>query len=240
MVNVLIGNKDIHEDIKNFEFLTDNDEYKIITSSSGIETINKCRINKPDIILLNSNFTDIAYTEIIDKISNLPDEEDKNNLILTVKNPQDKIALKNVSIIYRIYDYPFDSKQMRQTINYLKERYEIPSITIFEIRTLLSRLGLHPYNVGTQYLISAIYKCYTHPQDFKTLDNIYKKIAIDNDISKDYVKSKIRHTIDTFNKLDMSFTKNLYLEIFGCVQFLSSKRFIEIIVDFLYKNKSKS
>lgn len=243
MVKVLIGNKDIQKDINNFQFLKDNNEYEIITSNSGIETINKCKTISPEIIIINSNFLDMAYTEVIDKISNLPSEYDKCNLILTVDNPSDKMLLRNTSIIYRVFDTPFneiDEKKAEETINSLKVKFETPNLTLKELRTILLKLGINTYSNGSQYLISAIFKCYYYPEKFTTLDNIYKIVADEYDVSKEQVKDAIRHTIDTLNTSYNTDSNNLYLKIFESSQNISSKVFLQKFVDYLHIIKSKN
>ena len=143
MVKILIGNKDIQTDLKNFQFLQGNNEYEVITSNSGKETIDMCKTISPAIIILNSNFIDMNYTEVIDKISNLPSENEKCNLILTVNNTDDKKLLSNTSIIYKIFDAPFDEKNkenMKETIITLKNKFELPQLSYGELRTILLNL----------------------------------------------------------------------------------------------------
>lgn len=239
MVKILIGNKDIQTDLKDFQFLKDNNEYEIITSNSGIETINKCKTISPSIIILNSNMGDMSYTDIIDKLSNLPSEFDKCNLILTVDNPKDKLLLSNTSIIYRVFETPIGEKNAKEIITNLKNKFEIPNLTFRELKTILLHLGINTYSKGSQYLMSAIFKCYYYPEKFTTLDNIYKIVADESNVSKENVKDSIRHTIDTFNTSYNINSNSLYYEIFQDTQNISSKLFLQKFVDYLYKVKSK-
>ena len=117
MTKVLIGNNDIQAGLKNFQFLKNSNEYEIIFSNSGKETIDICRTISPNIIILDSNISDMVYTDIIDIISTLPEENNKCNLILTVNDPKDKQLLSNTSIIYKIFDYSSDTKKVKETIN---------------------------------------------------------------------------------------------------------------------------
>lgn len=218
MTRVLIGNKNIEIDLKNFQFLQNNGEYEIITSDNGREMIDICRSVKPNIIIFNSDFQDMPYTDIIDKISTLPEENNRCNLILTVNNEKDKQLLKNTSILYEIFDYPIDSKRAKETIGVLKEKYNKPDITVSEVNNLLLRLGMNVYSLGCQCLISAIFKCYYHPEAFFTLDNIYKIVANEYNLTKEEVKNKIRHSIDTINTSTNIFEDGLYIKIFRKLQ----------------------
>lgn len=239
MVKVLIGNKNIQKGIRNFQFLQENNEFEIVTSNSGIETINKCKIIEPAIIILNSNLPDMTYTDVINRISNLPCELDKCNLILTVDNSQDKMLLSNTSIIYRVFDKNFDEKTMKETLNVLKSKFETPTLTIRELKSILLSLGINTYSIGSQYLISAIFKCYYYPESFVTLDNVYKIVADEYNVSNEQIKNSIRHTIDTFNSSYNLSNKALYLKIFESEKNVSPKRFIQMLVDYLNRIKSK-
>ena len=243
MIRILIGNKDIQAELKNFHFLENNNEYEIITSNSGKETINMCKTINPAIIIINSNFIDMEYTEVIDKLSNLPNENEKCNLILTVNNPDDKKLLSNTSIIYKIYDVPFDEKNkenIKDTINVLKNKFKLPHLDYKELRTILLNLGINIYSKGSQYLVSVIFKCYYYPEKFTTLDNIYKIVADEANTTKERIKDSIRHTIDTFNNLYNINSNSQYFKIFGDSKNISAKVFIQKLVNYLYTIKSKN
>lgn len=240
MTKVLIGSKSIQTDLNNFQFLKNSNEYELIFSNTGRETIDICRTISPSIIILDSNTKDINFTEVIDRISTLPDEDNKCNLILAVNNPDDKLLLSNVSIIYKVFDYPFDINEARETINYLTRKYKIQDITKSEITTKLSKLGIFPYSVGASCLVSAIFKCYYHPEYFSTLENLYNKVVPEyNGLTSEDVKSKIRHIIDTINTSTNIDGANLYYEIFGQIKTPSPKVFITMFVDYLHKIKGK-
>lgn len=246
MTKVLIGNKDIQTHSKSFQFLRNSSEYELVFSETGRETITKCRTINPSIIILDSNITDMTFTEIIDKISTLPDENNKCNLILTVNNPKDKLLLSNTSIIYKIFDYNLkdnlDTKKVKEAVNDLTTKYKTPDITKSEVTNLISRLGIFPYSNGTNCLISAIFKCYYHPEYFNTLDNLYSKIVPeyeDEGLTKEDIKNRIRHTIDTMNISTNIDGQNLYYEIFGHLTKVSPRIFIYLFVNYLNKIKGK-
>ena len=195
---------------------------------------------KPNIIILNSDFSDIPYTDVIDKISEMPEEDNKCNLILNVKNPYDKIKLENVSVIYKIFEYPPDIIKARETIKSLKIRYEIPNITAPEVNHLLIMLGINIYSKGAQYITSAIFKCYYHPEYFFTMDNIFKLVGNEYSVSKNEIKNSVRHTVDTLNNYYNNDKNSLYFKIFGQTKNLTSKDFLELFVDYLHIIKSKN
>lgn len=240
MIKVLIGDQNIQKDINNFRFLNNDNEYQVVTSVSGMETITKCRENEPSIIILGSKFDDMKYTDVIDKISDLPSEFNKCNLILTLNNPKDKLCLSNTAIIYKVFDNPVNENTVKDTINNLKQKYEMPELTLNELRYNLLCLGINTYSNSSQYLTSAIFKCYYHPEYFITLDNIYEIIAEEYNVSKEQIKNGIRHLIDTFNKSYNLINKDLYDKIFINRENVSPKQFIQRFVNYLQTIKGQS
>ena len=239
MTRILIGNKNIQEALKDFEFLKNSNEYEIITSNSGVETINKCKTINPAIIILDSNFSDIPYTEVIDKISALPNEQNRCNLILNVENPKDKILLHNTSIVYKIFEIPFNEKEELETIKILRTKFEMPSLSLRELKNILLSLGINTYSLGSQYLISAIFKCYYETDEFTTLAKIYEIIAHEFGVSKEQVKNSIRHIIEAFNNSYHTTSNKLCSSIFTYTTDISPKIFIERFVNYLHIIKSK-
>lgn len=233
MVKVLIGDKNVKKNINDFKFLLDYNDFQITTSISGSETIIKCQEINPDIIILDSNFNDMIYTDIIDKISALSNEFNKCNLLLKVNNPKDKLYLSNTSIIYKIFDNPIDENSAKETINFLKQKFEVPELTLRELKYQFINLGINIYANSSQYLISAIFKCYYHPEYFFTLDNLYNIISDEYNVPKEQIKNSIRHLIDTFNNSYNLIDEKLYKKIFIEKGNVSPKQFIQRFVNYL-------
>ena len=101
-------------------------------------------------------------------------------------------------------------------------------------------LGINIYSLGSQYLISAIYKCYYHPEYFTTLDNLYLIISNEYNVSKEQIKNSIRHTIDTFNRNYNVSDKSLYFSIFQTLKDISPKQFIQMFINYLQTVKDSS
>lgn len=239
MIKVLIGNQNIQKDINDFKFLNNDNDCQIITSTSGVEVISKCQKLEPNIIILNSNLSDMRYTEVIDKISVLPSEINKCNLLLKVNNSKEKLLLSNTAIIYKIFDNNDDENKYKDTINTLKEIYEVPEITLKDIKFILLNFGMNTYNNATKYLMAVILQCYYHPEYLITLNNIYEIIAKQYKIPREQIKNSIRHLIDVFNNSYDLINQNLYKSIFKVKDELSPKRFIEMLVIYLQIIKNK-
>ncbi len=240
MTKVLIGSKNVQTDLNDFPFLKNNNDFEIITSNTGKETLCKCRNLQPNIIILDSNISDMKYSDVMERISMLPYENNKCNLILSVEKPEDKLLLKHTSVLYEVLEQPIDKKEAKKTLIDLKTKYEIPNISTKQVKDILLQLGINTYTLGSQCLVSAIFKCYYYPEDFYTLDNIYRKVALEFDITKEDVKNKIRHTIDTINTSTNIDGQKLYFSIFGNLAKLSSRTFLQLFIKYLNNLKSKN
>ena len=117
MIKVLIGDSNIQQDIQDFNFLKNNNDIQVITSTSGSETIAKCKEVEPSIIILSSSFVDMNYADVIDKISILPNEFDKCNLILKVNNPKtgDNILMYLIFGLLSIAGFVFSLRKLKKS-----------------------------------------------------------------------------------------------------------------------------
>lgn len=238
MIKVLVANKNIKNDFNSFQFLTKNNEFEIETSCTGIETIEKYKISKPSIIILDSNIADMSYTDIIDKISMFPEEDEKVNMILTLKDKKDKLLLENASKIYKILDDPLDTDKFESTLKSMKEKFEKPKITTHEIRYLFTRLGLAINSEGANFMISAIFKNYYSPEKYPKLNDILLSIAEDYNIPKDVVRNRLRTFLNTFNNSYNIDEHKTYIKIFGHDSNITPKSFLDDFIAYLNMKKN--
>lgn len=238
MVKVLIADSYLTKDKNHYEFLNKyNNKFEILKSTSGTDTIKKCSLFSPEIILMDTGFTDMPYDKVIDEIANLPNEYHKTNLILNVEKEKDRRLLKNTSVIYKIFGMPFDEKEELESIYELKAEYEKPNVSLLEIKDLLLSLGIHTYSIASQYLSFAIWVSYYHPEKFRTFKSVCIYIAKKYSVSHTSVESSIKHLVVTFNNRYNS--GDLFLKIFKSYDYVSAKLFIERIVTYFENEKSK-
>ena len=238
MVKVLIGNRNVQDDLNNLPFLNDITEYSVITSNTGNEIIDKCKTINPNIIMLNTNILDMSYTDIIEELSNIPEQLNKCNLILTVNTKKEKLNLKHVAIISDILESPVKENDVKPIVNVLKMKYNVSNITFGSISRTLRNLGLNVSSGGGQYLTSTILHCYNDYNCLETLKKAYNIVAKQYGVSTERIKDAIRHTID---KLNHSYNLNenpLFVEIFGNINRISAKAFIQTFVDYLHETKN--
>lgn len=121
MVKILIANKDItDQNLNEFQFLKKYPEYRIKISNTGIETIKQCMKLKPNIVILYTNIEDVPFYELLYKLSKLPDEESKSNVILVVENEDEKKLLKNTSKLCEIINKDFEIEEIKKSFRTFK------------------------------------------------------------------------------------------------------------------------
>lgn len=110
MIKILIGNENATDNSNLSQFLSNDKKYIIENTYDGKSTFSKYIETKPDILILDSNFSDLNYIEIIDRISSLPDKKYPNNIILILHNSEEVFRLKNYTKIFNILksDYKFE------------------------------------------------------------------------------------------------------------------------------------
>lgn len=237
MITILLGSEKTNTFENYFQFLKNKFDINLITAKTGVETIKKCRILKPAIIILHTEFSDMFFTDIIKELCNLSTQHRKTNLILIVNNPNEKIYLKDTSVIYKIFELPFNEDELTKTIKFLELSYSNNPLTFNDIEKTLDNLGLGIKKSGTQYIISAIHTIYYHQDTFVALNKIYEIVAKEFHVLPSQVKSAIRYSIESIDYLKNEDIKKLYETIFGTSYKLSNKMFFEALINYLYLKK---
>ena len=123
MIRVLVANEDIEQNSCCCQFLSNDKNLSIDSTFTGLSTINNYFETKPDVLVLDSNISDIHYTQIINKLSVEIKEKQNINTIVTISDFEQKNYLEDVAKIYKIFYKPLDYKKLLETINLIK--YEI-------------------------------------------------------------------------------------------------------------------
>ena len=69
MIKVLVANENIEQNSCCCQFLSNDKNLSIDSTFTGLSTINNYFETKPDVLVLDSNISDIHYTQIINKLS---------------------------------------------------------------------------------------------------------------------------------------------------------------------------
>lgn len=240
MVKVLIVNKDITDkNLNEFQFLEKYPEYKIKVANTGIETINMCMKLRPNIIILCTNIEDVPFYELLYRLSKLPDEESKSNVILVVENEDEKKLLKNASKLHVIIDKNFTIEELKEQLEHLKINYKFPELSYDDITGLFSELEVSTSKEGSIYMQFIIYNLYYSFDEYPKLVDIYKDIKKQFGTIPEITRNRMRTAL---NCLNSSYNPNehpIYAKIFGKRTFITPKTFIYCCVDYFIREKHR-
>lgn len=238
MLKILVANQNNKQNLQYNKFLTENG-YNVQSSFDGKSTLTSYKKLEPNILILDSNFTDIKYTEIIDRISLSPMERNKCNIILTIEQEQKINTLKNVCKINQIFYKPIKYVELLKQLELMKSEYELKDITDDELNYYLLPLNFSINSNGCIYLKSAISHYYYYPKRFNSLNDIYILISSEYNITPKEVKYAIRNSLVSLNNYRNSIKGNSILKLFDETRDITPKYFLDIFVTYLRIKKNK-
>lgn len=237
MSKILVANQNLQENLSYCQVLSSIAELKILSSNSGLETLNMYNEFEPNILILDSNFSDMPYLEIINKLSASVYERKKCNIIVTTRKQDESLLLSNVIKVWKIFIKPFNFEDLLKVIYELKPFYEFPPLTEIELNALLLNLNFNLGTEGTRYVKTAITECYNDSSLFHSLDNIYPIVATVHNKTIKQVRDGMRSALIPLNKYRTFSKSNSLLQLFDETRNITPKYFLEIIVTHLHCKK---
>lgn len=238
MLKVLVADEDIEENSSCCQYLASDKNLDVISCCSGIGTLNKYREIQPNILVINSNFKDKCYTEIVNELSATSQERKNCNIILTVDNSSEKIELDYMAKVYKLFYFPLDYRNIKKGI----EQYNLDNIIFYEpnennLRALFYKLNLYNESLGAIYLKYAIIQCYNNPQLLNSLKTIFYLVSEEFNVSFNSVRPAMRNALKSVNDFRI-FSKNKGIfKLFENEDFITPKNFIRIITTHYLKQK---
>lgn len=86
MLKVLVADENYAANLSCCKYLANDKNLDILSTNSGINTINAYNNLHPNVLVINSDFKDRSYTEILNELSSTSLERQKTNVILTVED----------------------------------------------------------------------------------------------------------------------------------------------------------
>lgn len=240
MVKILIVNKDITDkNLNDFQFLEKYPEYRLKVANTGIETINMCMKLRPNIIILCTNIEDIPFYELLYRLSKLPDEESKSNVILVVENEDEKKLLKNTSKLHVIINKNFTIEELKEQLEHLKINYKFPELSYNDITKLFTELEVDKGKDGSIYMQFIIYNLYYSFDEYPKLVDIYDKIYTHFNTIPKVARNRMRTALYHLNNSYNSNEHPIYRKVFGRRTFITPKTFIYCCVDYFIIEKNR-
>lgn len=240
MLKVLVASENIKQNSQCFDYLAKDKDLEVISTNDGLTTLNEYISERPNILILDTFFRDLNYTDIIDKITKLDDESSKCNTILTVNTDIKKLDLRNVEKIYSILSEPVNFEDFSQALANMKTKCKYTEITVDEVNAYLSRLYFNLGSNGTNYIRSAIFYCYYNPSALKSLDSIYDFVAKEYNVDTKTIRAGIRSSLIPLNTYRLFNSQNKLLTIFDIYKDnITPKQFLKTFVPYLRYKKNK-
>ena len=238
MLNVLVADESPESSLSCCQYLANDKNLNVTSSNSGINTLNKYREIKPNILVINSDFKDIKYTEIINELSNTKQERDICNIILTVPDDERKIEVDFMAKVYKMFYSPVEYSKLQTGI----EQYHLDNIIFYEpnesnLRALFYKLNLYNEHLGAGYLKCAIILCYNNPKLLNSLTNIFEQISMNLNISYSSIRPAMRNALKSVNEYRNKIGNNGIFKLFEHVDFITPKKFIQTITSYYLKQK---
>lgn len=235
MVSLLIADDNKDFDIKLFNLIKKhNNEISIVgISVNGLDTYEKIKALKPDIVLLDIKMPILDGFQVIQKLVN-----EKINIpkIILITSHYDLLSSYNSSnLIYGIMLKPINYHSLNNTLDFIiKEKYSDKAND--KIISVLSNFDFNEKSKGYKYLIECIKACLTSPYLINNLEKkLYPHIANQFMIAN---PSKIKWAIEkSINSMYRYTNKEILKKFFPNSKKLSPKYFIETIISNIKKYK---
>lgn len=114
MLKVLVADEDIKRNSSCCQYLSKDKSLDVIGVSNGINAITKYHEIQANMLIINSDFEDKGYIQIINELSNTPIERKNCNIILTLKNDTKKLELDFMSKIYKLFYSPVNYRKYKK------------------------------------------------------------------------------------------------------------------------------
>ncbi len=240
MLKVLVADRNPVSNLDCCRYLAKDKNLNVVSSSSGFSTINKYNEISPDILMINSDFKDISYTEIINKLSSTSQERNKCNIFLTLKKRNKILEFDYMAKIYKLYYYPLNYNNLKKGI----EQYNIDKIIFYEpnennLSALFYKLHLYNDRAGATYFKYAIIQCYHNPKLLNCLKTIFSLIAQDFNVPYSSIRPAMRTALKPVNKYRDSQKNNHIFKLFENEDSITPMQFITIITNHYLNQKNK-
>ena len=240
MQKLLVANQNVEQNQKICQHFTKDNRLDIIGTFDGETTIKNYIEKNPNILILDSCFTDMDCNEIINKLSITFAERQKCNIILTARENENLQITNNAKIYKTFYDLE-NSKNLEDLSNAVDDLYlcsEYEELTDSEIDNFFLALKISPSANGAKYLREAIKECYYYPYSDETLIYIFTTIGKGKNLSNEAIRSRIRSALENLN-LNKYKLKHPIMKNFDLGQNITPRDFLEKTVAYFHTKKRK-
>lgn len=240
MFNILVANADVEQRESYCKFLIHNsNNLNVIGVNSGKELINAYNEISPNVLVMDTEFSDLSSENIINKLSSTKKECKNCNIILTTDINEPISTISNTEKIHKILFKPFEFNDLKDAIDDICLDSEVPELDTLQLQLFLLDLKFNINSISTKYLIEAIHQCYYCPHLLGNLDEIIELIAYKFNVSKKTVKYAFRNALKPINNYRNTITNSSFIKLFDPMRNISPKYFLDVITTYLHKEAKK-
>lgn len=243
MVKVLVADEDVEQVTECCQYLSNNDQMlKTISANTGIDTLNKYNKMKADILILNSHFSDIKSTEIIDRLSNTIYERKNmnNNIIMTINSAKEQLAFVNTTKIYGFFQKPLNLEKIADIIRQIQLENKYDNLDEDYLNKLLFRMRITVGSFQTEILKQAISECYDYPYLLDNFDSVLTLLSYKHrGMDIESIRNAIRSSLNDLNKHREKLQSHKVVRMFELDRNISPKTFLEVVVSYLHSQKNQ-
>lgn len=221
------------------KFLAKEKNIQIVgIANDGEVTLKMYQELNPDLLILDLALPKINGLNIINKLCLLESNGQKCNIIVVTGDSELRCNLYNTKKVYRIIPKLEISTLLLNVINEFISENSINKFPTKKLTDLLLKLNLNPYSKSCSYLINCITLAYNNTHLLDNIQKIYDIIAIHSNCSSEKIKSSIRSSIRTVNRLACSelLCSIFFISKYDHNKIISPKYFISCIVYYLSNN----
>lgn len=228
MVSLLIADDNKDFDINLFNSIKKhNSKISIVgISINGIDTYEKIKLLKPDIVLLDIKMPFLDGFQVIEKL--VAEKIKIPNIILITADHEVLSSFNSSNLIYGVFLKPINYNSLIKTLNSIINEKHTDKFND-EIIDILSDFDFNTKSKGYKYLVECIRTCLTSPF---LINNLEKKLY--PSIAKQFIDtnpSKIKWNIEkSINSMYRYTNKEILERFFPNSKKLSPKYFIETII----------
>lgn len=240
MFKVLVADTNEKSNSSYCKLVANDNRFEIFNTYYGKETLDRYYETKPDIFVLDSNFSDINSFDILRRLSISLEEKEKCNTLF-IANKCEYQMITDVSKIYEIIYKPCQPEDVFNSIcKMYKEKYH-PIENLDDIYSYFSDFKMHLSINGCKYMKSAIELCLRHyPFYGNSLDDLLKKLADEYNKTPEQIRDGLKSALKPINISSQDYSRKLYPEIFNDDDLLSPRKFIERSTIYFYKKQKRN
>lgn len=183
------------------KFLTNDKNIEVVAQTyDGEQTLLKYFEYKPDLLILDLDLPKMNGLEVIDRISEFPDEKKKCNILIVSGKDTFRHKLYNTAKVYMNLQKPVDYDRIIELIkDFDKERLSSSELNENDIKRLLVSFNISPYSKNSSILISATIKAFRNQYLLRNTKLLYQEVGKEINMNYKQVQWSIRNSINTIN-----------------------------------------